>query len=213
MFEEGIYYFLKFFEKTSYFGIFVLMVIESSFIPFPSEIVIPPAAYLAYKGKLSLVGVILSGTLGSLAGALLNYYLALKLGRPAFQHLVKKYGKYILLTEYSLQKVDLFWNNHGTFSTFIGRLLPGIRQIISIPAGFAKMRLFIFCLYTTLGAFIWVTFLALCGYFFGKNENLLKEYLQQGSYTIIFIAVFVISLYIFLKTNLKTKFFKKFKKT
>ncbi len=209
MFEEGIYYFLKFFEKTSYFGIFILMVIESSFIPFPSEIVIPPAAYLASKGKLSFIGVILSGTLGSLAGALLNYYLALKLGRPAFQHLVKKYGKYILLTEYSLQKVDHFWNNHGTFSTFIGRLLPGIRQIISLPAGFTRMSLFLFCLYTTFGVLIWVTFLAFCGYFFGKNENLLKEYLKQGSYIIALLAILVTFLYVVLKTKFKIKIFKK----
>ncbi|MCS7278969.1 MAG: DedA family protein [Thermodesulfobacteriaceae bacterium] len=186
------------------------MVIESSFIPFPSEVVIPPAAYLAYKGKLSLSGVILSGTLGSLMGALFNYYLALKLGRPAFQHLIKKYGKYILLTEYSLQRVDLFWNHHGTFSTFIGRLLPGIRQIISIPAGFARMGLFLFCLYTTLGAFIWVTFLALCGYFFGKNEVLLKEYLQRGSYTIVLLAILLVFIYILLKTDWKNKLLKKF---
>lgn len=210
MLEESIYYFLKFFEKTGYFGVFFLMVIESSFIPFPSEVVIPPAAYLAYKGKLSLSGVILSGTLGSLMGALFNYYLALKLGRPAFQHLIKKYGKYILLTEYSLQRVDLFWNHHGTFSTFIGRLLPGIRQIISIPAGFARMGLFLFCLYTTLGAFIWVTFLALCGYFFGKNEVLLKEYLQRGSYTIVLLAILLVFIYILLKTDWKNKLLKKF---
>lgn len=210
MFEESIYYFLKFFEKTGYFGVFFLMVIESSFIPFPSEVVIPPAAYLAYKGKLSLLGVILSGTLGSLMGALFNYYLALKLGRPVFQHLIKKYGKYVLLTEYSLQRVDFFWNHHGTFSTFIGRLLPGIRQIISIPAGFARMGLFLFCLYTTLGAFIWVTFLALCGYFFGKNEVLLKEYLQRGSYTIVLLAILLVFIYILLKTDWKNKLLKKF---
>lgn len=209
MLEEGIYYFLKFFEKTSYLGVFFLMIIESSFIPFPSEIVIPPAAYLAYKGKLSLTGIILSGTLGSLAGALLNYYLALKLGRPTIQYLIKRYGRYLLLTEKSLQKVDQFWNKHGTFSTFIGRLLPGVRQIISIPAGFAKMGLFLFCLYTSLGAFIWITFLAFCGYFFGKNEVLLKGYLQQGSYIIIVLVFLIIFLYIFLKTDFKTRFLKK----
>lgn len=213
MLEESLFYFLKFFEKTHYFGIFFLMIIESSFIPFPSEVVIPPAAYLAYKGKLSLIGVILSGTLGSLVGALFNYYLALKLGRPAFQHLVKKYGKFLFLTEYSLQKVDLFWNRHGSFSTFIGRLIPGVRQIISLPAGFAKMGLLLFCVYTTSGAFIWISFLAFCGYFFGKNETLLKEYLKEGSYTITFLVFLMIILYLFLKTDLKTKFFKKFFKT
>ncbi|MGC8965903.1 MAG: DedA family protein [Caldimicrobium sp.] len=194
---------LLFFEKTSYFGIFFLMALESTLVPIPSEIIIPPAAYLAYKGKMNLLGVILSGTMGSLAGALFNYFIALKFGRPAFLHFIKRYGKYVLLTEASFMKMETFWDNHGHISTFVGRLLPGLRHVISVPAGFARMALSLFCLYTTLGAFIWCTFLALCGYYLGKNEALLKEYLHKGSLGIILLAFIIVSLYVWIKIKLK----------
>jgi len=191
--------FLLFFERTSYVGVFLLMALESTLIPIPSEIIIPPAAYLASQGKLNLFGVILAGTLGSLAGALFNYFLALKFGRPAFLRFIRRYGKYVFLTEASFMKMEGFWHNHGHISTFVGRLLPGLRHVISIPAGFAKMALTLFCLYTTLGAFLWCTFLALCGYLFGKNEALLREYLQKGSYGVIIFVIVIISLYVWIK--------------
>jgi membrane protein DedA with SNARE-associated domain len=198
-----IHYLLTFFEKSSYFGIFFLMALESTLVPIPSELIIPPAAYLAYQGKLSLIGVITSGVLGSLSGALFNYFLALKFGRPAFLHFIKKHGKYVLLTEYTFYKMEKFWDSHGHISTFIGRLLPGLRHVIPIPAGFARMGLFLFCFYTILGATIWCTFLALCGYFFGKNQSLLDEYLQKGSYGIIFFCIVLVIFYIWLKTRKK----------
>jgi len=194
-----IHYLLSFFESSSYLGIFFLMLLESTLVPIPSELIIPPAAYLAYQGKMSLIGVITSGIIGSLAGALINYYLALKFGRPAFLHFIKKYGKYVLLTEYSFQKMEKFWDNHGHISTFIGRLLPGLRHVISIPAGFARMELFLFCLYTTLGAFLWCSFLAFCGYFFGKNEILLKKYIHKGSYGIVIFCILLIGFYVWFK--------------
>jgi len=195
--------FLLFFERTSYFGVFFLMALESTLVPIPSEIIIPPAAYLASQGKFSLFWVILSGTLGSLAGALFNYFLALKFGRPAFLRFIRRYGKYVLLTEASFMKMEGFWHNHGHISTFVGRLLPGLRHVISVPAGFARMALTLFCLYTTLGAFLWCTFLALCGYYFGKNEALLREYLQKGSYGVIVFVMVIISLYIWIKLKIK----------
>lgn len=191
--------FLLFFEKTSYFGVFFLMALESTLFPIPSEIIVPPAAYLAAKGKLNLFGVIFAGTLGSLAGALINYFLALKFGRPAFLRFIKKHGKYVFLTEASFIKMENFWHNHGHISTFVGRLLPGLRHVISIPAGFARMALGLFCFYTTIGAFIWCTFLALCGYFFGTNEALLKEYLAKGSYGIIIFSLLLVLVYIYFK--------------
>lgn len=187
---------LFFFEKSGYWGIFFLMALESTLVPIPSEVIIPPAAYLAYKGNLSLSGVILSGTLGSLAGSLLNYYIGLKIGRPVIIYFIKKYGKFLLITEKAFYKVEDFWNNHGHISTFIGRLLPGFRHVISIPAGFAKMNLYLFSFFTTLGAGIWCTFLALCGYFFGKNEEILKEYLHKGSYGFIIFCIVLIGFYI-----------------
>uniref|UniRef100_A0A7V6CEG8 DedA family protein n=1 Tax=Thermodesulfobacterium geofontis TaxID=1295609 RepID=A0A7V6CEG8_9BACT len=187
---------LFFFEKSGYLGVFFLMALESTLVPIPSELVIPPAAYLAYKGNLSLTGVILSGTLGSLAGSLFNYFVALKIGRPVIIYFIKKYGKFFLITEKAFYKVEDFWDNHGHISTFVGRLLPGFRHVISIPAGLAKMNLYLFSFFTTVGAGIWCSFLAFCGYFFGKNEMLLKEYLHKGSYGFIIFCIILIVLYI-----------------
>lgn len=203
IFLDLIQQFLLFFERSSYFGVFFLMALESTIVPIPSEIIIPPAAYLASKGKLSLIGVIFAGTLGSVAGALFNYYLALKFGRPAFLRFIRKYGKYVFLTEISFMKMEGFWHNHGHISTFVGRLLPGLRHVISIPAGFARMALGLFSLYTTLGALIWCSFLALCGYYFGKNETLLKEYLTRGSYGVILFCLLIVLIYIYFKFKMK----------
>ncbi len=193
--------FLLFFEKSGYLGVFFLMALESTLVPIPSEIIVPPAGYLASQGKLNLWGVILAATLGSLAGALVNYYLALKLGRPALLRFLKRYGKYLLLTEVSFKKVEIFWNHHGPISTFVGRLLPGMRHIISIPAGLVRMGLIIFSFYTTVGAFLWCSFLAFCGYYLGKNEEALKEALHQGSYGIIILVLIILGIYLLWKVK------------
>jgi len=168
-----------------YPGIFIMMFLESSFVPFPSEVVMIPAGYLAYKGEMNLLLAILAGTLGSLAGALLNYYLAIKLGRPFLLH----YGKYVMFNEASLQKMEDFFARHGHISTFTGRLIPVVRQYISLPAGLARMNLAVFSFYTSLGAGIWVTILALLGYFIGGNELLIREYLRD---IIVILAVAII---------------------
>ncbi len=168
-----------------YPGIFIMMFLESSFIPFPSEVVMIPAGYLAYKGEMNLLLAILAGTLGSLAGALFNYYLAIKLGRPFLLH----YGKYVMFNEASLQKMEDFFARHGHISTFTGRLIPVVRQYISLPAGLARMNLAVFSFYTSLGAGIWVTILALLGYFIGDNEMLIREYLRD---IIVILAVAII---------------------
>ncbi|MFW8602300.1 DedA family protein [Desulfobacterota bacterium M19] len=160
--------------QWGYIGIILLMALESSFFPFPSEVVIPPAAYLAAAGKMNIALVILCGTTGSLLGAVFNYWLALKFGRPFFE----KYGRYLLISPRSLARADLFFARHGQISTFIGRLLPGIRQYISLPAGLARMNIFAFCAATTLGAGIWVVVLAASGYWFGKNEQLVLRNLH-----------------------------------
>ncbi len=161
--------------SLGYPGIFLLMLIESSFIPFPSEVIMIPAGYLASKGEMNMIVVILCGILGSLLGALVNYYLAIKLGRP----LLIRYGKYVMFKEQNLQQMENFFARHGHISTFTGRLIPMIRQYISIPAGLARMNLPIFCFYTSLGAGIWVIILTLLGYFIGENEFLIKEYLRD----------------------------------
>lgn len=131
-----------------YMGIFVMMFLESSFFPFPSEVVMIPAGYLASIGQMNLFVAIAFGIAGSLAGALFNYYLAIKFGRAFLQ----KYGKFVLVREETLEKMENFFAKHGHISTFSGRLVPAVRQYISLPAGLARMDLFKFSLYTSLGA-------------------------------------------------------------
>jgi membrane protein DedA with SNARE-associated domain len=160
--------------QWGYPGIVMLMALESSFFPFPSEVVIPPAADLAAGGKMNIGMVVLCGTLGSLLGAVFNYWIARKFGRPFFV----KYGRYLLVSPKSLEKADRFFERHGHISTFIGRLLPGIRQYISLPAGLARMNIFVFCAATVLGAGIWVLALAGMGYWFGRNEQIVLQNLR-----------------------------------
>lgn len=173
--------------SLGYAGIFIMMFLESSFFPFPSEVVMVPAGYLAYKGEMNLFLAIFFGILGSLAGALLNYFLAVKFGR-AF---LIKYGKYFFIKEETIDKMEDFFKRHGHISTFSGRLIPAVRQYISFPAGLARMNLLVFSIYTTLGAGIWVIVLTLLGYFIGDNEALVKEYLR---YIIIGILLTLVAL-------------------
>jgi membrane protein DedA with SNARE-associated domain len=175
--------------SLGYTGIFIMMFLESSFFPFPSEVVMIPAGYLAYKGEMNIYLVVLFGILGSLAGALFNYYFAIKLGR-AF---LMRYGKYILISEETIEKMEEFFKKHGHISTFSGRLIPVVRQYISLPAGLARMNLFVFSLYTSLGAGIWVIILTLLGYFLGGNEDLIKEYLH----TIIIVILILLAILAF----------------
>lgn len=174
-----------------YLGIFILMSIESSFIPFPSEIVLIPAGYLASKGDMS-VGLIMSSALaGSLVGAFINYYLALLVGRK----FLSRYGKYFFIKESALEKMETFFQRHGHISTFTGRLLPGIRQLISIPAGLAKMDLKLFSIYTALGAGIWAFVLTMLGYFIGENQELIDKYLHEITLVVVFLIVIIVVWY------------------
>ena len=167
MFHQFVVWLADTIGQWGYPGIIVLMALESSFFPFPSEVVIPPAAYLAAGGKMDIGLVILSGTLGSLVGAVFNYWIAIKFGRRFFEN----YGRYLLVSSSSLEKADRFFERHGHISTFIGRLLPGIRQYISLPAGLARMKLVVFSAATVAGAGIWVLVLAAMGFWFGRNEQ------------------------------------------
>jgi len=173
-----------------YAGIFVLMAIESTFIPLPSELVIPPAGYLIAQGEMSWSGVILSGALGSLVGALINYALALYVGRG----LVERYGKYVGFSASHFDKAVVFFNRHGSISTFVGRLILGIRHYISFPAGLARMDLKKFCFYTTLGAGLWVWVLAYLGYVLGNNrEQVLALAREWSLYALAGCAVLVVA--------------------
>ncbi len=186
---------LQFAQDIGYWGIVFLMVIESSFIPFPSEIVIPPAAYLAAQGKLNIYLVAGAGILGSLIGALVNYFLAYYLGRPLIYRLAKtKWAKILLIKSAQIERAEEFFNDYRRGSTFFGRLVPVVRQLISLPAGFAKMPLAQFILYTFLGSGLWTIILAALGYFFGANETLWKIYYSEISWG-IFVVAFIFILY------------------
>ena len=163
-----------------YLGIFLLMSIESSFIPFPSEIVLIPAGYLASKGEMSVVLIMFSAIGGSLLGAYINYFGALWVGRT----LLERYGRYVFIKLETLEKMDRFFAKHGHISTFTGRLIPGIRQLISIPA---------------LGAGIWSLILVILGYLLGEHEELVKSYLSQITVVAVISAVVMLILYFYIQ--------------
>jgi len=195
MFHQFVLWLSTTVSQWGYPGIVALMAIESSFFPFPSELVIPPAAYLAATGSMKLSLVMLSGTVGSLLGSIGNYLLAMYLGRP----FLEKYGKYLLVSKKSLDKSDDFFGRYGHVSTFVGRLLPGIRQYISLPAGLTRMNFPLFCAATSLGAGIWVVVLACAGYLFGKNEELMLSNLRLGSFLLAGISVILAAAYWYIK--------------
>lgn len=185
-------FFFSIFSQLNYPSIIALMTIESSFIPFPSELVIPPAAYLAQQGVLNIYLVVTCGTLGSLIGALINYFLALTLGRAVIYRLANtKIAKLLLINERKIKYTEEYFLKYDKLATFIGRLVFEIRQLISIPAGLSKMNIWNFILYTTLGSFIWNIILAFLGYFFGANQEIFKTYYKEFSIgsIIIFAAI------------------------
>ncbi|HBA87609.1 MAG TPA: DedA family protein [Geobacter sp.] len=175
-----------------YPGIFLLMAMESSVFPIPSELVMPPAGYLAQQGQMSVTAAILCGTVGSLVGAYANYFAAHYLGRP----LLLKYGRYVFITEEKFAKVEKFFLKHGEISTFIGRLLPVVRHLISLPAGLAGMNHLKFSLYTLLGAGIWVTVLTFIGYFIGSNQDLIMKYSHHALFAVLVLSALIVAVYV-----------------
>ncbi|MGB9080633.1 MAG: DedA family protein [Desulfuromonadaceae bacterium] len=184
-----------------YPGIFMLMAMESSIIPVPSELVMPPAGYLAYQGKMNMAAAILCGTAGSLVGAYINYFVSHYLGRP----LILKYGKYVLIPPDKFERVERFFLRHGEISTFIGRLLPVIRHLISIPAGVAGMNHLKFTIYTLLGAGIWCTILTLIGYAIGENQQLIMQYSHKALIWVVLFSAVLVAVYIWRQRRQSSK--------
>lgn len=185
---------LIFTENLGYGGVFFLMAVESSFIPLPSELVVPPAAYLASKGEMNIFLIILLAGLGSVLGASFNYVLARILGRPLVYLIAeKKWAKFIFLKKSHIEKAEQYFLERGNMATFIGRFVPGIRHLISIPAGFVKMNYFHFVLYTFLGSTLWAVILAALGYFFGENQSFIFEYSKIIG--LIFLAIFIVFVF------------------
>jgi len=191
---------VEYIGDMGYCGIFLLMFLESTFFPFPSEIIMIPAGYLAYRGEMNLSLIIFIGILGSVAGALFNYYLAMHFGRT----FLLKYGKYFFIKEETLEKLEVFFRKHGELSTFNGRLIPGIRQLISLPAGLAKMNLVKFTFYSAFGAGVWVVVLVVLGYLLGSNEALISHYLHTAT-IIALLLVLLITLFYIIRYRRKKK--------
>lgn len=184
-------------KNMNYGTITALMAVESSLIPFPSEVVIPPAAYVASKpgSHLNIYLVVVFGTIGALIGAYVNYFLALFLGRPVIYRLAdSKLGKMMLLSGEKVEKAENYFNKHGKATTFFGRLIPVIRQLISLPAGLARMNFIVFSVYTFIGAGIWNIILALLGYLAHGQADLIDKYSNEIS-TIVKILVVVVALF------------------
>jgi len=171
--------------NLNYWTIFLLMAIESSFIPFPSEIVVPFAAWKAAEGTLSLAGVMLASTAGAMVGAIFNYYFALWLGRPVLYRLADtRWAHLLLIDRTNIEKAENYFVKHGKSSTFIGRLVPAVRQLISLPAGLARMKIRTFLFYTFLGAGIWNLILTLVGYFAYDMRDHILPYLDWVMYAV-----------------------------
>ncbi len=175
-----------------YPGIFALMALESSCFPFPSEVIMIPAGYLAYQGEMSLAPAFLCGLGGSVAGAIFNYYLALWLGRPV----LLRYGKYFFVPKKKLLKGEEFFRQHGEVGTFTCRLIPGIRQLISLPAGLARMNFLRFNIFTGLGAGIWMAVLLWIGYVCGQQQELIKRYSHLATYIALGGVIVIIVVYV-----------------
>lgn len=178
--------------RLGYAGVILLMALESSFVPFPSEVVVPPAGYLASLGQMNIFLVILSGIIGSILGSLLNYWIASRFGRD----FLLKYSKYFFINAEKFAKFEVFFNTHGEITTFVGRLIPVIRQYISFPAGLVRMNLKKFIFYTGLGAAIWCTVLAYVGYFVGNNIDIIKENIDHIMYFIFPALILLVIIYV-----------------
>lgn len=193
-------------EHLNYWTVTLLMAIESSFIPFPSEIVVPPAAYMAASGEsnMTFIGIMFFSTLGAMIGAFINYYLALWLGRPIVHSFARsRVGGFFLLSEESVVKAEKFFDKHGKISTFVGRLVPGIRQLISIPAGLAKMQIAPFALFTALGAATWNIVLASLGWYlhdvvpYDQLRTSVEHYSKPIGYVILALVLMALGYMLF----------------
>ncbi|MDP4240288.1 MAG: DedA family protein [Bacteroidota bacterium] len=187
-------------DNTNYFSITALMACESSILPVPSEIVIPPAVYVALEpdSQLNIFLIILFGTIGALVGASFNYLMSMWLGRfVVYKFADSKAGKLFLLSSEKIQKAEVFFNSHGKTSTFVGRFIPVIRHLISIPAGLAKMNYLNFILFTALGAGLWNCCLAALGYLAHGQQEMINKYSHQISFIFLGIGIIILAVFIY----------------
>ncbi len=191
-----------FVQNANYIFVFVFMIIESSFIPFPSELVVPPAAYLAVaNGNMNVFMIVLIATAGALCGALINYFLAVWIGRPIVYSFANSHiGHACLIDKEKVEKAEQYFDKHGAISTLIGRLIPAVRQLISIPAGLARMNIGAFVIFTSIGALVWNSVLAGLGFWLGKTvpmdalRSSIEHYNSYLSYAGLAIGVLCVAI-------------------
>ena len=193
IFDSTIVLLVNFISQIGYVGIFIGMFLESTMFPLPSELIMIPAGMSVSYGHMDISMVIIAGVLGNLFGAIFSYYLASMLGRP----IILKIGKYFFMKPEVIAKIEVFFEKHGTMSVFIGRLIPGVRHFISLPAGLAKMNFKTFCIYTTLGSTIWTAILAFLGLAIGTNKTLIKQYLHIIAIATLCICALALVIYIY----------------
>lgn len=195
IFDTIIAALIIFINKIGYLGIFLGMFLESTMFPLPSEVIMIPAGMAAAEGSMNICIVIIAGVLGNICGAIFSYFLALKMGRA----ILFKLGKYFFIKPAVIIKMEDFFNSHGEISIFIGRLIPGFRHFISLPAGVAKMNLAKFTFYTFLGSMVWTTVLTILGYVIGKNQDLISQYLPTIILACVIFCIISIAIYVFIK--------------
>jgi len=192
-------------SSWGYVGIFLFMALESSFIPVPSEAVMIPAGALAALGQMNIVLAFLAGVLGNIVGAIICYYIAFFVGRRGIESLSAKYGKYFLMSKDSITKTDVYFEKHGHITILIARLIPGVRHLISLPAGFSKMNIVEFITYTAIGSSIWNVVLLSLGFVLGRNSSLISQYLQLITIIVVVIAILVVGIYWWMHRAHKSK--------
>ena len=188
-------------SSIGYFGVFLLMIMESMILPVPSELVMPFAGFLIASGEMNFWMIIIFATLGSLVGSLISYYL----GKYGGNKLVLKYGNYFLLNEEHLKKTEKWFSKKGELTIFIGRFIPIVRHIISIPAGIGKMNLKKFMIYTLIGAGIWNAFLTYIGFILGNNWERIQEYSDYVSFGVLGILVILMGYFVYRQIKKKKK--------
>lgn len=195
IFEFIVNFLVAFISKIGYLGIFIGMFLESTLVPIPSEVIMIPAGIAAAKGNFNIYLIIIIGTLGNVFGAIFSYYLAKKIGRA----LIFKIGKYFFIKPEAIIKIENYFKKHGPISVFIGRLLPGFRHFISLPAGLANMNFRLFWIYTSLGSAIWTSILAILGFVIGDNEQLIAQNLEVIAIVVLVSCVFILFYYLLKK--------------
>lgn len=196
-------------QSTNYFGIFILMGLESALIPIPSEITMPFSGYLTTTGTLNFWWVVIVGTIANLVGSLVSYWLGYVLEETVLLNLIKKYGKFVLVDEHEYHRANKWFDKYGDKIVFISRLLPGIRTIISLPAGVFRMNLKKFVIYTTIGCFLWSWLLTYVGVVMGENWHSLEPVYRKFEYVIVAFLILAVLWYIDHKLKLHKKLFRR----